>query len=250
MADSGELPPLDAAIFADTGSEPQHVYDHLQKLIAAVSVPVYIVGRDQSLGDMLTSPEGRFVSIPYYTLSDSGKAGIGRRQCTREFKIEPIHRKAREIMGVKRVGRVARNIRAEQWIGFSTDELSRVTSMRAVEHLIPRYPLVELGMSRADCIQWLTDRGWSAAKSACVICPYRSDSEWRDLRDNHPTEWRKAIRVDEAIRKGGLGGSKLLDGRAFLHPSHKPLALAPIDDGRNLGTPGGCSPHSCHSADS
>jgi hypothetical protein len=43
----------------------------------------------------------QFASAPFYTLNEKGKKGMGRRQCTREYKITPIAKKIREIMGYK-----------------------------------------------------------------------------------------------------------------------------------------------------
>jgi hypothetical protein len=53
LAAEGAIPPLDCAIFADTGSEPAAVYAHLDRLIPALPFPVYRVkaaGRE-GLGD-------------------------------------------------------------------------------------------------------------------------------------------------------------------------------------------------------
>jgi hypothetical protein len=248
MSAYGELPRLDAAIFADTRGEPAYVYDHFEKLREVATeygIPLYLVS-DGSLPGQLTSPDGRFASIPYYTLSPTGGKGIGRRQCTREFKITPIQRQVRALLGAKPRGRVPKHLMAEQWIGFSTDEIGRVSYKHRVEHITQRYPLLELGMSRGDCHRWLTANGWTdVAKSACYFCPYRSNSEWRNLRDNHPGDWQKAIELDRAIRKGGCGGSQTLDGTAYLHPSRRPLALAAIDNDDNRGNPDGCSPYGC-----
>jgi hypothetical protein len=136
----------------------------------------------------------------------------------------------------------------EQWIGFSADEIGRVSDKYKVWYMKPRYPLIELGMDRGDCQAWLEGHGWgSTAKSACSFCPYRSNAEWRDLRDHHPADWGRALEIDAAIRKGGGGGTgSQLDGEAFLHASRVPLALAPIDV-EGGGDPDGCSPYGCRS---
>lgn len=251
MSLAGELDSLDAAIFADTGGEPAYVYDHFRKLAfysSARGTPVKLV-QDGSLPAALTDPSTRFASIPYYTLSPTGKKGIGRRQCTREYKITPIQREVRRMLGANLRGRVAKRFGyAEQWIGFSTDEIGRVSYKHRVEHIRQRYPLLELGMSRDDCSEWLTANGWgSVAKSACFFCPYRSNAEWRNLRDNHPADWQEAIRIDAVIRKGGANPRQALDGEAFLHPSRVPLPLAVIDTDDNKGDPDGCSPYGCRS---
>jgi hypothetical protein len=250
MSCKGELPKLDAAVFADTQGEPAYVYAHFERLAAVAEeagIPVYLVS-DGNLAADLTSDGRRFASIPYYTLSPAGKKGIGRRQCTREYKITPILRKVCELLGAQPRGRVPASLLAEQWIGFSTDEIGRVSYKHRTEHIVQRYPLLERDMSRQDCMAWLERHGWdSVAKSACSFCPYRSNREWRFLRDSHPGDWAEAVAVDEAIRKGGCGGSKTLDGQAFLHPSRVPLPLAVIDDDANQGDPDGCSPYGCRS---
>lgn len=195
------------------------------------------------------------------------RQGMGRRQCTSEYKLAPIGRKVRELLGAEAPDfrRVPRGQVAEQWIGFSTDEVHRVSDKDGVSYSVKRYPLLELGMSRSDCQRWLTDRGWgSTAKSACIGCPFHGNSQWRDLRDNHPDEWADAVAFDEAIRKGGARGLPL-NGEAFLHRSRVPLSIAPIDrQTRNerrsgvvdvfdllaeQGDPDGCSPYGCRSGE-
>lgn len=241
---------LDAAIFADTGWEPPGVYRHLDRLQAHMEkagIPLYRVGAGNIRHDCL-DPNKRFVSLPYYTKSTDGRLGIGRRQCTNEYKIRPIHRKVRELLGAKppTYRAVPRNSAVNQWIGFSTDEIYRVTTTKDNWYTTKRYPLLELDMSRADCQRWLAERGWKVAKSACVGCPFHSNNEWRDMRDNRPDEWADAVAFDQAIRKGGHR-AKPLDGEAFLHPSRVPLAEADLTNSRWDGDPDGCSPYGCRS---
>jgi hypothetical protein len=78
---------LDAAIFADTGEEPEAVYRHLEWLQSLNGPPILVrsVGR---LGDDLVngrnSTGGRFASIPAFTTKDEGgTVGITRRQCSK-----------------------------------------------------------------------------------------------------------------------------------------------------------------------
>lgn len=48
MASNGDMPPLDFAVFADTGWEPQSVYDHLSWLREELAFPVHVT----SAGDL------------------------------------------------------------------------------------------------------------------------------------------------------------------------------------------------------
>jgi hypothetical protein len=267
MATDGTLPGLDGAIFADTGWEPQRVYaqvDRLADTFLAANIPLYRVSSGDLRADAL-DPEHRYASVPYFVRNPDGTEGMGRRQCTSEYKLAPINRKVRELLGAAAPDfrRVPKGNVAEQWIGFSTDEIGRVADHDRVSYIRKRYPLLELDMSRKDCERWLAARGWGqTAKSACIGCPYHGNAQWRDLRDNHPAEFADAVAFDEAIRKGGARGLPL-NGEAFLHRSRVPLSIAPIDRvtraewrGRQgdlfdalaeLGDPDGCSPYGCRS---
>lgn len=263
MATAGSLPGLDGAIFADTGWEPRRVYVHLDRLagvLEAANIPLYRVSKGNLRADAI-DPKHRYASVPYFVRNPDGSEGMGRRQCTSEYKLAPINRKVRELLGAAAPDfrRVPRGRVAEQWIGFSTDEIGRVSEPR-VSYLRHRYPLLELGMDRDACERWLRAAGWTeVAKSACIGCPYHGNRQWRELRDEHPDEWADAVEFDAAIRNGGARGLPL-NGEAFLHRSRVPLALAPIDRTTlaerkswqgdllaELGDPDGCSPYGCRS---
>lgn len=233
LAIEGALPKPDAAIFADTGWEPRAVYEHLDRLAVHLDhagIPLHRVSNGNLRADAI-DPEHRYASVPYFVRNPDGSDGMGRRQCTSEYKLAPINRKVRELLGASAPDfrRVPKGRVAEQWIGFSTDEIHRVSDKHGVSYLNPRYPLLEQGMSRKDCYRFLAARGWEdTAKSACVGCPFHGNAQWRDLRDNRPQEWADAVAFDAAIRKGGSRGLPL-NGEAFLHRSRIPLEIAPID---------------------
>lgn len=266
MAADGTLPDLNAAIFADTGWEPKAVYrqvDRLETELRNAAIPLYRVSKGNIRRDA-TDPDARYASVPYFIRNPDGSEGMGRRQCTSEYKLGPIMRHIRTLLGASPPDyrRVERGRIAEQWIGFSTDEIHRVNDRRENLYTIKRYPLLELGMSRKDCERWLKASGWGhTAKSACIGCPFHGNAAWRDLRDNRPDEWADAVEFDQAIRKGGARGEPL-SGEAFLHRSRVPLDQAPIDrvgpkewaerqldifDVLEDGDPDGCSPYGCRS---
>ncbi len=195
MAAAGEIGPMpDGAIFADTGWEPKAVYGHLERLKKALPFPVYIVSAGNIRADAITRSNTtgqRFAAIPWYTISPRGKKGMGRRQCTSEYKLNPIKRKVVELNGGQR-----RKASTEMWIGISTDEAVRMKPSR-VQYIKNRWPLIELGMSRRDCKQWLSNHGWDAPRSACIGCPFHNDEEWRGLS---PEEFADACEVDTIIR--------------------------------------------------
>lgn len=226
MAARGDLAPMpDAAIFADTQWEPQAVYDHLDWLERQLPYPVYRVSKGSIRESILegTKQGGRrYASIPFF-IEDGG---IGRRQCTAEFKILPIRRKIRELAGLKHRQHAPKGLLVSQWLGISTDEITRMK--QAPEKWIKnRFPLIDdLPMSRADCLAWFKRRylGRHLPRSSCIGCPFHKDSEWRDMRDNHPESFADAIFIDEQIRSASRGCLRGMKQKQYMHRSRKPLA--------------------------
>ena len=89
-----------------------------------------------------------YVDISVYLKGSEGEAdGIGRRQCTDNYKIRPIRRKIREMLGLMKRQRVPAGTSVELWLGISTDEAIRMKTSRDT-WITNRYPLIEAGMSR------------------------------------------------------------------------------------------------------
>ena len=228
MAGAGEIDPVpDCAIFADTRWEPPSIYEHLGWLAKQLSFPLHMVDNGRSLREdvrALTnhSDSANYVDIPVYLRGRDGQAdGIGRRQCTTNYKIRPIRRKLRELLGVRPRRRVPAGTTVELWLGISTDEFSRTRPSRD-RWIRNRYPLIEAGMSRRDCLAW-----WEARydrpleRSACVGCPYQSRRRWVETMQRWPDLFAEAVEIDAGMRDG-LAFAK----EPYLHPRRIPLAEA------------------------
>lgn len=233
----GELPPIDCAVFADTGWEPQAVYQHLEWLKTVAPCPVHIVSQGNIRDDALVSQVGgrksegsRWASIPFRVLQANGDQGMIRRQCTSEYKIQPIERFIRrEMLGLDK-GQRAPLQSVEQLFGISTDEMRRVRVSKQGWTKFS-YPLIDLGMSREDCLAWCESRGYpTPPRSACIGCPYKSDAEWSHLRETSPEEWQDAVDFDEAIRN--MEGMR---GQVFLHGSYRPLSEVNLEPNKDQG---------------
>jgi hypothetical protein len=221
LAEQGKLGyAVDFAIFSDTVAEPRQVYEWLDWLEARVSYPIYRVSAGNLLEAVTTAAVTRFARPPFFTLSKKGKVGMSRRQCTRDYKIRPIERKVREIIGLEPRQRGPKKPVVLQLIGISTDEASRMkpNDKRYIEN---RWPLIELGMSRQDCIEWVQKNyGRTPPKSACTFCPFHDNALWRDLQVNDPESFAQAVYVDQQIR---IVNTKGLRGEMYLHRDCKPL---------------------------
>lgn len=238
MAATGELPMLDAAIFADTGWEKRATYEYLEYLRGLVPYPIIVVSRaGLNLGDYQIETtrlpkEGRSL-IPYYTLAN-GERGMMPKQCNSDWKKRVVHREiARLIRAKTGAESLPKRPVVEEWLGMTLDELSRlsVSEKRYIHH---RYPLVEDGLrfKRAQCIPWLRARGFLVPpKSACIFCPYQGNEEWRDMRDNHSADFIDAIAFDDVTRVPYLG----FQGDAFIHRQFVPLRDADLTTAEDHG---------------
>ncbi len=239
QAAAGEITPMPvAAIFADTGWEPAQVYTWLDWLEQQLPFPVHRVSAGNIRKDQVkarvrgTAVNGeRFASLPLYTMLEGAlREGKVRRQCTNEYKIEPISKKVRELLGLKFRQRAPKDVRVVQWIGISRDEAQRMKPSRE-RYILHRWPLIEAGMTRQDCVRWIEDRyGRTPPRSSCIGCPFHSDMEWREMRDHRPDEWADAVEFDHAIRKAG--GPR---GDTFLHRSCKPLDQVDLSNAEDHG---------------
>jgi hypothetical protein len=130
--------------------------------------------------------------------------GMIRRQCTADYKVVPIRRKVRKLLGIAGRRSPTRPV-AEQWIGISRDETVRVKP--SFEHWqINRWPLIEQGVTRLDCLRWLERHGYpQPPKSACIGCPFHSDDHWRRMRARDPDVWG-GCRVGRSCRPDGVPG--------------------------------------------
>lgn len=252
----GTLRAPEVAVFSDTRWEPRKVYRQLARLEALLrdaGVETYRVGRGDLRADHL-SKSNPFSSMPLFVRGKDGRAVLGRRQCTHDYKLRPIREKTRELLGAPPPARVKKGRYAETWVGFSVDEIGRVNSNRSPSYARLAYPLLDLGWTRQDCMRLLRSAGWGdVVKSACLGCPFTSDAEWRRLRDtcdcehmvaSHPargacqscacaafvaSEWEDAVEFDRLIRNAPEGTRSQMRSEQFVHRSLLPLDEAPID---------------------
>ena len=170
--------PLDGVIFADTGGETPATYKSVEfarDYLADHDIPFTIVNARPRQTDLYETALRRRV-IP----------SVQWRWCTRDFKVNPIHRYYSELGG-----------HINQYIGIAFDEIHRMKDSRE-DHITNLYPLVEEKMTRQDCIQIIQDAGLPVPeKSGCYFCPFNSTDRWQQLLDHHPELFEKAIALEE-----------------------------------------------------
>lgn len=217
-----EIKPADIAIFADTGNEPKEVYvwlDYLKDLMKD-KIDFYVVRNEENTGHIIDdykSASGRHSLIPLHIKRADGTTSINMRTCTSEYKIKPLQRKVKEILGGSLRGRCV-----EMVMGISYDEIQRA-KIPSNKWQINCYPLVENKITRSDCKHWIshTDYG-QPPRSACIICPYHDNKEWKNLKDNYPDEFEYAVKFDEWLRDPNSNSAALQKFRDYNEKKQTP----------------------------
>jgi hypothetical protein len=169
---------------------------------------ITIIERDL-YGDMLARPG--FTPVPW---RGKYERFMLSRQCTRQYKVEPLRRYLYDRYPDERIGLM---------LGISVDEYHRMrdSSAARIEHV---YPLVDRRLTRWQCREIIERAGLAApSKSSCWFCPYRSSaSQWalvrrypylramaRALEDRINTERRRrgrdeivVLRADTEVEQG------------------------------------------------
>ena len=230
MAAKGEIGPMPtAAIFADTQAEPASVYRWLDWLEKQLPFPVIRVTQGSLTVASLTVRTNRKTGksyysnmIPAYTRNPDGSKGIVSRHCTYNYKLVPLLKKQREIGKIKRGQKTVGVI---SWIGISLDEVSRMKPSRN-NWAQNRWPLIEMEMTRHDCLRWMEARGFpTPPRSACTYCPFHSDHEWKRLKNDEPSAFADAVQFEKDLQHlhQVTHANGKIRGKIFLHNSLVPL---------------------------
>ena len=227
LADAGYTAP-DVAVFADTGWEPGYVYTHLDWLEKQLSYPLIRVSAGNIKDDLhagINTSGNSFLTVPFFTAKSDGGKGMLWRQCTSQYKIKPIQRAVKKMAGGVYGRPFPKGQQVEQWMGISVDEATRMRDSRD-KWIVNRYPLVDIGMSRTDCQEWWQEHYPSQPlrRSACVICPYRSNKEWVEMQETSPDDYADAVEFDRYARDEQSPAAYQNElGAVFVHSARIPL---------------------------
>jgi hypothetical protein len=138
----------------------------------------------------------------------------GSRNCTTDWKIGVISKWLRKNGATKANPTVT-------GLGISVDEMRRARKDSGIPHQILEYPLIDLGLSRRDCMTLITEAGLPVPpKSSCWFCPYKRKTEWQEMRRTQPDLFDKAVGLEKRLNeKRNASGKDIV----YLHPSLYPL---------------------------
>jgi hypothetical protein len=202
--------PIDAAVHGNVGDDSEHpsTVDYL----ARVAVP-FADRHGLRLVEVRRTIHGQPAPTLLEESVDPGVASIcipirmdngapGRRSCTRKYKIEPISQWLRAN------GATAADP-ATVAIGISTDEIERIGRRNhTIKTETQVYPLIGLGMSRADCRDVIAGAGLPVPhKSACWFCPFTRRAEWREMRRDEPELFARSVELERThnVKRDAIG---------------------------------------------
>jgi hypothetical protein len=208
LAARGELP-FTVFLFANVGDDSEHpaTLRYLHQYAAPYAEEHGITlhqlarirrdGSTETLYGRLTKPGSRSLPIPVRM----SNGAPGTRSCTADFKIRVIGR------WLKAHGATADNP-ATVGIGISLDEIQRANNRRSEPYERIVYPLLDLGIRRADCPRIIRSAGLPVPpKSSCWFCPFHRLTTWADMRRTDPALFTRACQLETLLnqRRTDLG---------------------------------------------
>lgn len=203
-----EVPIYGAILFCDLGEEPRWVYDQVYFIQCAcedVGIPFYVLESNLHSHYVENFGKSRVVSIPFWTIDESGKKGKMMRNCTLDYKINVMQKFIRSnLLGYKK-GQRTRNedLKAhEMHLGFSVEEKHRCKD-NPHKMFVNKFPLCDMNLERKDNYAYIKDVwGLETKASACTFCPFHRNYFFKHLKANYQEEYKKLIEFDDLLEIG------------------------------------------------
>lgn len=224
-----ERPSEFVVLNADPGMENSGSYAHVRAMMRRcqeAGIAAETVDGPNLYEDLVqVRQHHRIDNPPFYTTKPDGKRGRLRQKCTKHYKIAPMDRAIRRILHEKfGISLTTKSLGlgvVEKWIGFSHDEHRRV-SLPSQRYVRFRWPLMEMGMTKADVRQFFIDRSLEVPpRSVCNACFANGLDTFKEMHADRPDDWAQAVAVDEAVRDLSHCG---VDNPVFVSSSCVPLA--------------------------
>lgn len=199
------VPVYDAVIFCDLGLEPPWVAEQCNFVKnACENVGIFFKVLEAPLyEDFRTNfGERRTISIPWWTLDSDGHKSKMPRLCTIDYKVYVIAQYVRhELLGYRKGQRLKPEDRKahEMHMGFDADEKNRCKE-NINPMFVNRFPLVEMGLVRADNYAYIKDVwGLETKASACSFCPFHKNFFFQYLRNFEPDSYAAVNEIDHLL---------------------------------------------------
>lgn len=190
LHERGERP--DLILFADTGGEKPHTYDHVAETtewLVGIGYPPIIVVQSQD-------KDGNRYTLEQKCMDNKMLPSIayGFKACSEKHKIRPQNKYVSNWRPAQEAW--ARGEKVTKLIGFDADEPQRAI-VRDDPRYVNRYPLIEWGWGREECVEAIARAGLKQpGKSACFFCPSSKKTEILELKRMYPDLMDRAIAME------------------------------------------------------
>lgn len=172
---------IDLILYCDTGLEFPAMYEHIKQVERYVGIPITVLRAEKPFEYWFLEHEPKRKNPKLQGLKGYSWAGCKNRWCTKELKTNVIYRYLSDLN---------KKFNVIHYIGIAVDEQDRVRDKR--------YPLVDWGMTEADCLKYCYDKGFDFGglyeifhRVSCWCCPLQSLEELRQLRKHFPDLWQQ-----------------------------------------------------------
>jgi len=160
-------------IFSDTGDESRETYAYMEYY-----EPIHHV-------EVLRAPVQGHNNLYDYCVAYKTVPHRAFRWCTDKFKRQPLNRY------YKNDGEIT------IYMGIAYDERHRA-KLDKKGKITYKYPLVENGVTRAQCIEIIEEAGLVVPpKSGCWFCPFQNKQSWLRLLRDHPDQYELAVQLEK-----------------------------------------------------
>lgn len=190
--------PIDMILFCDTGIEYPEMYNHLKEVEEYIKRPITVVKAEKDFMYWARDYELKIktASNPKFKPGDICK-GCGwphrrARWCTDHLKDEPREKLLKPLREKYDV---------VEYVGIAADEAKRAKAKKC-------YPLIEWGMTEADCLKYCKDRGFQFSglydiwdRVSCFCCPIQSIDSLRNLYKHRQDLWQRMKDMDAELKE-------------------------------------------------
>lgn len=205
LATQGKIGRVDAALFSNVGDDSEHpaTVDYVRDVMIpwAADRGLEIIelhrtlrdGSTQTLWQRIMDYEGDKLREPIPVYGWSG-APLSR-SCTADHKIK--------VLGKWIKANASKDsLPADVLIGISTDEFQRANRGKSEKWENRIYPLLDLGLSRIDCVRIIEEAGLPVPpKSSCFFCPFHSMQTWSALKQDDPVLFQRAADLEAKMNE-------------------------------------------------
>jgi len=197
--------PIDLILFADTGAEQPHTYQHIEnmnKWLAEHDMPqITIVEYVDCNGDRLTLEQ------ECLNRKNLPPIAYGWKTCSQKYKASPQDKFCNNYQPRKDCWNKGEKI--IKYIGYDAGEENRILNAKTFDLQDKKYDrvyaLYDWGWWREDCIEKIKRVGLPLpGKSSCFFCPSMKKPEIRQLAKQYPDLYQRAVAIEENAKENLL----------------------------------------------